>query len=141
MASTVDIEDLTAAFEWVSSDGAAGIGAQAFVCRDTGKVIWIGDGIDEAPPEDIEDSQRYLPVPDARGFDMGKHLVFRFIAEYLPSADDEVSDMFRRRGAYSRLRQLLDRKGLWNQWNAYQAAAIERELRQWCEDNGFTPVP
>jgi len=137
----VDIEDLTAAFEWVSGDGASGIDAQAWVCRDTGKIIWIGDGIDEEVPDDLENEQRYLPVPDKRSFDMGRPLVFRFIAEHLPGAQNEVSDMFRHKGAYSRLRQLLDKKGLWNQWNAYQDAAIERELRQWCEDNGFMPVP
>ena len=42
--------------------------------------------------------------------------------------------MFGRRGAFARFRDLLIREGLRDQWHAFEAAAEERALREWCAD-------
>lgn len=42
--------------------------------------------------------------------------------------------MFSRRGAYGRIRDLLIREGLREQWYAFEAAGEERALREWCKD-------
>ncbi len=69
---TVSLDKLEDAMEWASSDFLEN---EAYICRQTGKIYWIaGDPgmIDEEEiPEDIHNSDRYLPVPDKRNLDLG----------------------------------------------------------------------
>lgn len=107
--TTVNLEDLDSALEWVSTDYVENL---AYVCRDTGKIYWISgepgvlDEEDEIP-DDIEDPDKYVLVPDKRDLDLGSQLVFDFTARYLPQHYDDVRDMFRRKGAYGRFKGLL----------------------------------
>jgi hypothetical protein len=61
--------------------------------------------------------------------------VFRFTREFLPDDYDEVSQIFHRRGAYGRYKDLLSRKGLLDQWHQFEDKAAEEALREWCRDN------
>jgi hypothetical protein len=59
----------------------------------------------------------------------------------LPLKSDEVRDFFRKRGAYSRFKDLLDRCGMLERWYQYEAEAVEEALREWAEDNDIQVEP
>lgn len=108
--TTVSLDDLDSAMEWVSSGF---MDNQAYVCRESGKIYWISgepgvlDEEDEIP-DDIDDLDKYVLVPSKRDLDLGSHLVFDFTVRYLPKHYDQVRDMFRRKGAYGRFKGLLE---------------------------------
>ena len=140
MSVSVSLEELLAAYEWVSAGEAAAFDCEAYVSRATGKLHWCGEGIDEEPPDDIEDGSLYLAVPHKTEFDLGRSLALRFVEERLPREREAVRECFRRRGAYSRFKALLAHACQLDAWHQYEQAATETALREWCAENGFTLV-
>lgn len=130
----VSLDQLQNAMEWASSDF---LDNEAYICRQTGRIYLIaGDPgmIDEEEiPEDIHDGGKYLPVPDKRGLDLGDQLVFDFTSQYLAQHYDDVRDMFRRRGAYGRFKDFLERKDMLEKWYAYSDEQAVKALEEWCE--------
>lgn len=112
-------------------------GNKAYLHKATGKIYWQSeeDFGDEALPEDIGD-ENYLKIPSNRDLDLGKHLVMEFVYEFLPDSAREVQTIFRKKGAYSKYKSLLDNHDLLDQWHQYQTDAQERAIREWCEENG-----
>jgi len=141
MTVSVNLDDLLAAFEWVSGGESAGLDCQAFIDRTTGTIHWCGEGCDEEPPDDIEDGARYVAVPAKSEFDLGRALALRFVDEHLPAASGKVHAFFRQRGAYAQFKSLLARAGQLDAWHAHEQQAVEDALRDWCEDNGFALSP
>lgn len=134
----VKFDDLASAFDFVSY--AAPMEHQAYISVDTGKVYWISDAIDtieEEIPEDLEDPDRYLAIPHKNELDLGSSLALRFAAQQLPARYDQVEGFFRRRGAYARFKDLLEREGALDRWYAFEANSVENALRQWCAENGL----
>jgi hypothetical protein len=133
----VSFKDIQGAFEFVS---AGGLGEhQAFLCKQSGKVYWhseLSDDSDELP-DDIDDSEKYLQIPDKRELELGKSLVLDFARQFLPDDFDEVRQIFSRRGAYARFKDLLGRRGALDQWYDFEAKAEERALRMWCDLNSI----
>ncbi len=125
------------AYEW-SCSASMNPDSGAYVSKETGKVHYASDLTDEEPlPDDIEDDAKYAVVPDRNGLDLGRRLAITFVREHLPADLDHALDIFDRRGAYGRFRSLLERRRQLDTWYAYEDAATDRALRQWCEDNGF----
>ena len=141
MSVPVSLDELLSAHEWVSAGEAAALDCEAYVSRATGKVHWCGEGVDEEPPEDIEDGSLYIAVPHKTEFDLGRSLALHFVEEHLPAERETVYEFFRKRGAYSKFKSLLARAGLLDAWHEYEQAALETALREWCEESGFTLVP
>lgn len=129
MSVAVDLDDLVEAFEWVSAGCVAGVDAEACIQRGTGKIYWCGEGIDEEPPEDIDDRSLYIAVPRKKDLGLGRSLALRFVDEYLPRSSATVRDYFGRRGAYPRFKTLLSRAGKLDAWHQYEALATEEALR------------
>lgn len=129
--------DIENAFMFVSS-GMYGSNS-AMLCKDTGKILYISDmaGIDETEGEDQLDWDQCIEVPHKNELDLGKNLVFEFVEEYLPEDDKRVQQIFRRKGAYARYKDLLDERGLLHKWHEVQNAREEAALREWCEENGI----
>ena len=50
MSVSIDLDELLAAYEWVSAGEAAAVDAEAYVSRLNGQIHWCGEGIDEDPP-------------------------------------------------------------------------------------------
>ena len=128
-------EDILLAFEFVGSEDS---GASAYLCRETGTTFLlseIGDNFEELPG-DIADGAKYLALPDSRDLDLGKPLVMRFAAEEFADHYDEVAAIFSRSGAYRRFRDLLTRERALDKWYAFEGAAKEEALREWCAENG-----
>lgn len=108
---------------------------RAILCRETGKIYYSSEiaDIDEMP-DDIDDP-KYISVPRKHDLDLGKVLVFDFVEEFMPGESDRVHDIFRRRGAYSRFKDLVERKGLLDSWYSFEDEKTKQALRQWCMDN------
>jgi hypothetical protein len=106
----------------------------------------ILDGFDfvnmgsDAAEDDPEESDRYISLPLKNELDLGVRLVMDFAAEVMPDDYDRISDTFRRKGAYGRLKDFLARRGKLEKWYEYQAAAAEAALHVWCEQVGFVVV-
>ena len=132
------------AFEFVSMSGGLG-DHQAFLCRRTGKIYWHSefsdvDELNDALPDDIEDDEKYIAIPDKRELDLGKPLVLDFAREFLPNDFDEVRYIFGKRGAYRKFRALLARRNAVDRWYEFELKATEQALRDWCELNSITVV-
>jgi hypothetical protein len=133
----VSFSDLMEAFEFVAAGGA--YEHEAFLCRRSGRIYWhseFGGDFDELP-EDIDDGEKYIRVPDKRELDLGSALVFDFAKQHLPGAFDEVRGIFSKKGAYARFKDLLGRIGALEQWYEFEANAQEKALREWCEQNSI----
>jgi hypothetical protein len=107
----VSWKDLILAFEFV---GASNSGEhQAFLCKQTSKLYWHSDLSDELDelPDDIDDEEKYVQIPDKRELDLGRPLVFDFVGQFLPDDFDDVQRIFSRKGAYARFKDLLVRRG------------------------------
>jgi len=111
---------------------------QAFLNKATGEIHWyseLADGFEELP-EDIDD-EKYIEIPHKHELDLGKNLVFEFAHQYLPDDMEAITLIFRRKGAYSRFKALLERKGYLDRWYEYESQAQGKALRAWCEDNAI----
>ncbi|WP_290872261.1 hypothetical protein [Aquabacterium sp.] len=109
---------------------------QAFLSLERGTVhIVSGDmELDEEPPEDI-DGGPYLSLPDKSELKLGKNLAIEFAEEHLPNDLSTVLGFFHKSCAYGNFKALLERKGQLEAWFAYEKAAKESRLRQWCAEN------
>lgn len=92
-------------------------------------------GIDEIP-EGIEiESDRYVGIPYKNDLNLGRNLVFKFSAQYLQDEIDEIYSIFSRKGAYRRYKDLLDSKGLLEEWYSFEDEHQKSTLLEWCEEN------
>ena len=133
----VSFKDILEALEFVS---AGGMGEhQAFLCKQSGRVDWHSEFSDELDklPDDIEDSEKYVPIPDKRELDLGKPLALEFARQFLPSDIDKVRQIFSGRGAYAKFKNLLDRRGVLDQWYEFEAEVEEKALRMWWDLNSI----
>jgi hypothetical protein len=129
--------DLQLAFEFVS---AGGMGEnEAFLDRQSGKIYshsWIAGDLEEELPADLDD-EKYIEIPHRNELDLGKPLVLDFVREFLPDDYDDVRQIFSRRGAYGRFKDLLARRGALDRWYTFSAKAQEAALREWCAENAI----
>lgn len=137
MSVVVRLDDLLAAYEFINAGEVAALQCEAYISLKTGRIHWSGDDVEEELPTDIGDDGRYIAVPGKRDFDLGNRLALRFVAKSLPDSYDLVRDYFHSRGAYSRFKGLLERKGKLEEWYRYEQEAVEEALRDWCEENGL----
>jgi hypothetical protein len=133
----VNVEDFEDAVLMVSE---AGTEAQAWVSLDTGTVHVRSELVDEelAPlPDDIDTSERYVPVPTMNTLDLGMQLVFDFVDAAMPDDEEYVRQMFKRSGAYRRFSELVEERGLTDRWHDFREAQTRAVLASWCEDHGL----
>lgn len=134
---TARFDALLEAFEFVSF-GQPGE-HEAYLCTKTGEIHWHSEyGDNEEPlPDDIEDPEKYIPIPHKNDLGLGKPLVLKFAGGFMPDALDRVREIFRRPKAYARFKDLLEHRGTLQQWYEYEATAQKNALRDWCEDRGI----
>ncbi len=131
----IKYNELQDALEFASVQG---FDASAYVCTVTGATYFVSSEIDEEfIPDDIETSDKYLAVPTKRDLDLGSRLALAFVAQELPDDYDTASNFFRKRGAYSRFKDLLSAKGALEKWCEYEENATKAALGAWCEENGL----
>jgi len=130
----ISYDDIENAFLFVS------MGQQfmnnAYLCKETGEIFYTSEmGDSDDLPEDIEDLEKYIAIPHKNDLDLGKALVFEFVSEYLPEELERVYSIFRRRGAYSRFKDLLASKGALEDWYEFEDQRQKDALKRWCRDN------
>jgi hypothetical protein len=137
----VNFKEILEAYELASMANSGYGTVEVFLCRESGKIHWRYDefsGLEEHNdelPADIDDEEKYIQLPDKRELDLGVVLVMDFARKVLPEDADDISDMFRKRGAYARFKQLLTRRRALERWYEFENEATERALRQWCQDS------
>jgi uncharacterized protein UPF0158 len=124
------------AFESTSMEGMGE--HQAYICRQSGKIYFHSDlsefqQLNDELPDDIEDEEKYLQLPDKYELNLGKPLVLAFAREFLPNDVDEVRRIFSKRGAYANFKSLLAKQQVIDRWHDFQDKATERALREWCD--------
>ncbi|MBI5559311.1 MAG: hypothetical protein HY885_16935 [Deltaproteobacteria bacterium] len=60
-----------------------------------------------------------------------------FIAETLPDEVETVDRSFRSKGAYTRFKALLEKKGMLEAWYKYEDARRKEALREWCSQENI----
>ncbi len=131
----IKFSEIDTAFTFVS------FGAQyehyAYLNKKTGETYYIselGDS-DEDLPEDLYENEDYIEIPHKNDLNLGRNLVFEFVANRLPEDLDKVHDFFRKKGAYSCFKDLLERRSLLEEWFQFENEEAEKELRNWCRIN------
>jgi hypothetical protein len=118
----------------------------AYLCRQTGEFhcrmdpLYVGEEYAGELPDDIDDEEKYVALPDKRELDLGKPLVMDFVREVLPQDLDDVRDMFRKKGAYAKFKGLLTHRRVIDQWHEFERIATERALREWSALNSIELV-
>jgi hypothetical protein len=115
-------------------------GNAAWVCRETGEVLCHSDDTDDFDPlpDDIDDEDRYVPVPDQHELELGKPLALEFARTQLPACYEQVCAIFAHRGAYARFKDLLEHHQSLDTWHQWETEQTRQALRTWCADNGIT---
>ena len=89
----VSFKDILEAFEFASAWLVVANEMQAYLCKQTGK-IYVHSDLYEDPeeelPEDLEDGEKYIALPDKYDLDLGTALVFNFASEVLPHDYDAI---------------------------------------------------
>jgi len=136
----VTYEEISSAFEFVAS--GAPMEHSAYISLDTGQIYWASElaSLDEALPDDLDTSDRYLVVPHKTELDLGKNLALRFAAQELPDSYEQVASIFRSKGAYGRFKQLLEDNGVLENWYKFEVEACDKALREWCAANDIQIV-
>ena len=134
----VSFNEIRNAFEFISVTG--GYEHRAILCRKTRKIYRHSDFPDfeefnDELPDDVDDEEKYIDIPDKRELDLGKSLVMDFARDVLPSDFEEIRDIFRRRGAYQRFKALLARRNALDRWYEYESRVTDKALRDWCSLN------
>jgi hypothetical protein len=133
----ISFNDLLEAYHFVSMGGLGE--HQAYLSRQSGKLYWHSDICDEFDelPDDLAENEDYVQIPDKRELDLGKPLVLNFASEFMADDFDHVRQIFSKRGAYARFKDLLIHRRMLDQWHAFEAKAEERALREWCALNSI----
>lgn len=135
---SVNFSALLDAFEFVSADAL--LDNSAYLCLNTGAFFYQSN-LDQSDtqdlPPDLDDPDRYLAIPHKDDLDLGRDLALDFARCELSADYDSVAAFFRSPSAYSRFKNLLERRGLLEDWYAFEQQATESALALWCEDQGL----
>ncbi len=137
----VDARELRNAFDFVSAGDP--FDHSAWICLETGKIYWRSSATeldDEDLPEDVDNSDRYLAVPSQHDLDLGHRLALTFAAHELPDDYDMVTGFFRRRGAYSRFKNLFQTRGRLASRHEFENRETDEALLAWCAAHSIQPL-
>ncbi len=133
-------DEIYDAFLFVSSDSYGT--NRALLCLDNGEIYYHSeDGVFDELDEDEFDCDNFLVIPHKNDLDLGHTLVAEFVKQHMPSDFGRVQDIFSRRGAYSRFKDLLDHRRLLEKWYDFEKRRDEEALREWCRENKVELTP
>ncbi|MBN1425281.1 hypothetical protein JXA88_12065 [Candidatus Fermentibacteria bacterium] len=132
----ITYSDIEAAFSFVSS--APQYANSAFVSRVTGEVFYRSDMADvDEVPEDAEFDDDFVSIPHKNDLGLGRSLAFAFADGIGGELPWRVREIFRRRGAYGRFKDLLARRGVLETWYEFEARETKDRLLEWCKENSL----
>ncbi len=133
--AAVGYDELEIVFAFVSS--APALENAAYICLDTGAIHCTSEfnPIGEEVPDDLETSDRYIPLPHKNDLELGRPLALGFVARERPEQAERVGGFVRHKGAYARFKDLLESEGLREEWYNFEAESTEKALRDWCAEH------
>lgn len=137
MSASVKLSDLIDGFDWVSAGYL--FENSAYIDKITGKIYFETDSVEfeEEQPDSFEDESIYLAIPHKNDLDLGRTIVFEYIDEFLPESANTVREFFRKKGAYSKFKELLERRKHLELWYKFEEEAIEIALREWAKNHNI----
>jgi hypothetical protein len=108
----------------------------AYLSKKSGKIYYhseYGDNPEELP-DDIDDPV-YIEIPHKKELGLGKNLALEFSYKFIEQKAEHVESIFRKKGAYSKFKNLLEQFDLLEKWYAYEEDAQRVALQKWCEEN------
>ena len=113
-----------------------------YVSRETGVVVWDDEPYsgEPCPIKDIDEDPDYICVPSKQEFRLGLALVFKFARERFPEEEGAVERIFKKKGAYSRFKDFLDRKDSLEEWYDFEEKERRRVIVNWCEREGVKRI-
>lgn len=135
----ITLSNIEDAVEFAS---ALGYGeSYAILNKVTGKIYYQSDFIDddETLADDEFDPKIHIEIPHKNELELGNSLVFEFTEQFLPDEYEKVSSFFRKRGAYARYKDLLEYKGVLEQWYDFEHEKTQMALLEWCKENDINP--
>ncbi|MFO8083713.1 MAG: hypothetical protein R6U27_05285 [Desulfobacterales bacterium] len=131
----ISFDDIELAFDYVSSDQK--FMNSAILCSETGEIFYVSGlfGPEDELSEDIEDPDKYISIPHKNDLGLGKALAIEFTSQYLPEKMGRVYSIFSRKGAYSRYKELLEKKGFLDNWYKFEEERQKAALKKWCSEN------
>jgi Uncharacterised protein family (UPF0158) len=132
--TTISLVDLESAFDWVSASAPSD--NAAYISKATGEIFYSSEmnDVPDEVPEDCDDNDLYWSVPHKNALDLGRALIDQFVSGRLPDQLATVRDLFQRRGAYGRYKDLLSRNGKLDEWFAYEQSATRVALLAWAKE-------
>jgi len=128
--------DIDLAFEFVSS--APVTDNIAIICKNTGVILYRSEcGDDDEIPEEVFHREDCIEIPHKNDLDLGRNLVFEFVEQYLPGDFEQVREIFRKRGAYARYKDLLEDRESLQKWYDYENTRQTETLREWCKKHNI----
>jgi hypothetical protein len=128
--------DIEEAFFFVSMDQQCL--HNAYLCTETGQIFYTSEiGDSDELPEDIDDPEKYITIPHKNELDLGRSLVTEFTSTYMPEELDRIRAIFSSKGAYSKYKSFLEKKGLLDKWYQYENERQKTALKQWLVDNNI----
>ena len=110
----------------------------AYISLDNGKIYWVSDTHDsDELPDDFEVSDRYLLIPPKDDLLHGQSLVREFVAANASQLTQQVREIFSRRGAYRRFKDLLNENSLSKLWHEFEYQRETAAITGWCRENGI----
>jgi uncharacterized protein UPF0158 len=108
----------------------------AYLNKESGETYYVSTlGDSDELPDDLDDNEKYIGIPHKNALNLGRNLVYDFITAKLPDKYEQVRQIFSRKGAYTRLKDLLESKGQLEAWYKFEQNATEKALRDWCKEN------
>ena len=89
---------------------------------------------DQLADEDY-DAEVHIEIPDKSDLGLGQNLVFEFVEKFLPEDKKKISQIFNKRGAYSRYKDFLASKDLLDKWYDFENKKELIALSEWCKEN------
>jgi hypothetical protein len=101
----------------------------AYLNKETGETYYVSSMGDSAElPADLDENDKYFSIPHKNDLNLGRTLVFDFISANLPDEYDRVRLIFSKKGAYARLKELLESKRQLEGWYEFEKKATEEAL-------------
>jgi hypothetical protein len=140
---TVSYSKLSEAFDFASFGGGGEVAA--YISLDTGAIYLVSEFVEsefveEELPDDLETSDRYLLLPDKSELGLGHALALEFTQESVPDFLGKVEDIFRRKGAYGRFKDLLESHHILERWYQFETESTKEALLRWCAENDIQVV-
>jgi hypothetical protein len=154
VTTSVVLDDLIDALEGQSDS------LHAFVDRDSGEVLLMSYeslSLGEAEPDEIaslpdwqkeeaklamliQTTDRYLSLPDR--FEVNEWNIMAEFCDEVKRADVRGKLLRAIRGSrpFRHFKDEIARHDLWKEWDRFRRQALGAIAREWCEENGMTPI-